>query len=107
MVASFGRTCRTPVPDILNTTTRRGIGSNGHETEELYVRVHTQSGAGKYAAGYQARGRVQEMRDRQLDVAPLSEKSFRPMLLAFSMINAIPSRKLILRAMSQVNRPTI
>src|SRR5579885_293103 len=33
-----------PVPDIINTTTRRGIGSNGHETEELYARVQTQSG---------------------------------------------------------------
>jgi hypothetical protein len=39
-----------PVPDIINTTTRRDIGSIGHETEELYVRIQTQSGAGKHAA---------------------------------------------------------
>ncbi len=38
-----------PVPDIINTATRRGIGSNGQDTEELYARVQTQSGAGKHA----------------------------------------------------------
>ena len=26
-----------PVPDIINTTTRRGTGSNGQQTEELYA----------------------------------------------------------------------
>jgi hypothetical protein len=39
-----------PVPDIINIATRRGIGSNGQDTEELYARVQTQSGAGKHAA---------------------------------------------------------
>ncbi len=39
-----------PVPDKLNIATRRGIGSNGHQTEELYARVQTQSGLGKHAA---------------------------------------------------------
>jgi len=45
-----GDTNECPVPDIINTTTRRGIGSNGQVTEELYARVQTQSGAGKHAA---------------------------------------------------------
>jgi hypothetical protein len=44
-----------PVPDIINTATRRGIGSNGQQTEELYARVQTQSGAGKHAARHHAR----------------------------------------------------
>jgi hypothetical protein len=39
-----------PVPDIINTATRRGIGSNGQQTEELYTRVQTKGSAGKYAA---------------------------------------------------------
>ena len=39
-----------PVPDIINTATRRGTGSHGQQTEELYARVQTQGGAGKHAA---------------------------------------------------------
>ena len=39
-----------PVPGIIDIATRKGIGSNGQETEELYARVQTQSGAGKLAA---------------------------------------------------------
>src|SRR6266699_3030690 len=39
-----------PVPDKINTVTRRGIGSDGHQTEELYARVQTESGVGKHAA---------------------------------------------------------
>jgi hypothetical protein len=39
-----------PVPDIINTATRRGIGSNGHPTQERYARVQTHRGAGKHAA---------------------------------------------------------
>ena len=41
---------KCPVPDIINTATRRGIGSNGYKTEELYAGVQTQGGAGKHAA---------------------------------------------------------
>jgi hypothetical protein len=39
-----------PVPDIINTATRRGIGSNGQQTQELYARVQTQGSTGKHAA---------------------------------------------------------
>ena len=39
-----------PVPDIINTAPRRGIGSNGQQKEEVYARVQTQGGAGKHAA---------------------------------------------------------
>ena len=39
-----------PVPDIINTATRRGIGSNGQQTEELYTRVQTKGSTGKHAA---------------------------------------------------------
>jgi hypothetical protein len=39
-----------PVPDIINTATRRGIGSNGPQTEEVYARVQTKGSTGKYAA---------------------------------------------------------
>jgi transcriptional regulator with XRE-family HTH domain len=39
-----------PVPAIINTATRRGIGSNGHQTEELYAGVQTEGRAGKHAA---------------------------------------------------------
>ncbi|MDQ6660532.1 MAG: serine/threonine protein kinase [Chloroflexota bacterium] len=39
-----------PVPDIINTATRRGIGSHGQQREELYGRAQTQGGAGKHAA---------------------------------------------------------
>jgi len=50
VVLPFGDGKLCPVPVIINTATRRGIGSNEQQTEELYTRVQTQSGAGKHAA---------------------------------------------------------
>jgi hypothetical protein len=37
---------KCPVPDKIHIATRRGIGSHGQQTEELYARVQTQGGAG-------------------------------------------------------------
>jgi len=39
-----------PVPDKINTVTRRGIGLHGQQKEELYARVQTESGVRKHAA---------------------------------------------------------